>query len=53
MFIRIAEVLDAAGLEAVRAAFDDPALFEDGRRTAPAGTRARSSATCRRPAAAT
>jgi PKHD-type hydroxylase len=34
MFIRIAEVLDAAGLEAVRGALDDPALFEDGRRTA-------------------
>jgi PKHD-type hydroxylase len=34
MFIRIAEVLDAAGLRAVRGALDDPALFEDGRRTA-------------------
>lgn len=34
MFMRIADVLDAPSLDAVRSALDDPALFEDGRRTA-------------------
>ena len=34
MLIRIANVLDAPSLEAVRGTLEDPALFEDGRRTA-------------------
>lgn len=34
MFMRIADVLDAPSLDAVRSSLDDPALFEDGRRTA-------------------
>ena len=34
MLIRIANVLDGPGLEAVRSSLEDPALFEDGRRTA-------------------
>jgi PKHD-type hydroxylase len=34
MFMRIAGILDAASLEAVRSSLDDPASFEDGRRTA-------------------
>ena len=34
MFMRIADVLDALSLDAVRSSLDDPALFEDGRRTA-------------------
>jgi PKHD-type hydroxylase len=34
MLIRIANVLDGPSLEAVRSTLEDPALFEDGRRTA-------------------
>jgi PKHD-type hydroxylase len=34
MFMRIAGILDAPSLEAVQSSLDDPAAFEDGRRTA-------------------
>ncbi|MGH6886703.1 MAG: Fe2+-dependent dioxygenase, partial [Geminicoccales bacterium] len=34
MLMRIAGLLDAPSLDAVRSSLDDPASFEDGRRTA-------------------